>query len=296
MYTSIKDLISQAKEQKVPLWHIILETEMQISEESEEEIKKKLSKRYDVMYNSAHKALNKPQQTAGNLITGIANKQHIYSKNQDTLCGELINHIMALALSASEINAAMGKICAAPTAGSCGILPAVLIGVSEHYNYSKEVSIHGLLTASGIGAIIMQNATVAGAEGGCQAECGVAAAMASAAVVEMRGGTPDMIQTAISLVLMNCMGLVCDPVAGLVQLPCAQRNASQAVNALLSADLALGGMDAVIPADEVIEAMYKTGRQLPIELKETALGGIAATPTGQKLKESIFSKCCAEPI
>ncbi|MGN0395685.1 MAG: L-serine ammonia-lyase, iron-sulfur-dependent, subunit alpha, partial [Coprococcus sp.] len=138
------------------------------------------------------------------------------------------------------------------------------------------------------GAIIMQNATVAGAEGGCQAECGVAAAMASAAVVEMRGGTPDMIQTAISLVLMNCMGLVCDPVAGLVQLPCAQRNASQAVNALLSADLALGGMNAVIPADEVIEAMYKTGRQLPIELKETALGGIAATPTGQKLKESIF--------
>lgn len=144
---------------------------------------------------------------------------------------------MALALSASEVNAAMGKICAAPTAGSCGILPAVLTGVSEHYGYSKEITIHGLLTASGIGAVIMQNATV----------------------------------------------------AGLVQLPCAQRNASQAVNALLSADLALGGMNAVIPADEVIEAMYKTGRQLPSELKETAQGGIAITPTGQKLKEKIFS-------
>lgn len=153
------------------------------------------------------------------------------------MCGELINHIMALALSASEVNAAMGKICAAPTAGSCGILPAVLTGVSEHYGYSKEITIHGLLTASGIGAVIMQNATV----------------------------------------------------AGLVQLPCAQRNASQAVNALLSADLALGGMNAVIPADEVIEAMYKTGRQLPSELKETAQGGIAITPTGQKLKEKIFS-------
>lgn len=290
MYRNIKELINQAKEKEVPLWRIVLETEMQVSEESEEDIIKKLTERYEVMYRSTHKALDRPQQTAGNLITGIANKQHIYSKSQDTLCGELINHIMALALSASEINAAMGKICAAPTAGSCGILPAVLIGVSEHYSYSKEVSIHGLLTASGIGAIIMQNATVAGAEGGCQAECGVAAAMAAAAVVEMRGGTPDMVQTAISLVLMNCMGLVCDPVAGLVQLPCAQRNASQAVNALLSADLALGGMNAVIPADEVIEAMYKVGRQLPMELKETALGGVAATPTGQQLKDTIFSK------
>lgn len=289
MYSSIKELINEANEHNTPLWKIILETEMQISGISEEKIIEKLASRYDVMYRSTQKALDKPQQTAGNLITGIASKQYLYSKKNDTLCGELINHIMALALSASEVNAAMGKICAAPTAGSCGILPAVLTGVSEHYGYSKEITIHGLLTASGIGAVIMQNATVAGAEGGCQAECGVAAAMAAAAVVEMRGGTPDMIQTAISLVLMNCMGLICDPVAGLVQLPCAQRNASQAVNALLSADLALGGMNAVIPADEVIEAMYKTGRQLPSELKETAQGGIAIAPTGQKLKEKIFS-------
>ena len=134
----------------------------------------------------------------------------------------------------------------------------------------------------------MNNATVSGAEGGCQAECGVAAAMASAAVVQMLNGTPDMIGDVISLTLMNCMGLICDPVAGLVQLPCAQRNASQAVNAITSADMVLGGMKIPIPADEVIDAMYKVGRQLPVELKETALGGVAATPTGRKLKENIF--------
>ena len=182
----------------------------------------------------------------------------------------------------------MGRICAAPTAGSCGILPAVLIGVSEHYHLSKEETLNGLLTASGIGTVVMNNATVSGAEGGCQAECGVAAAMASAAVVQMLNGTPDMIGDVISLTLMNCMGLICDPVAGLVQLPCAQRNASQAVNAITSADMVLGGMKIPIPADEVIDAMYKVGRQLPVELKETALGGVAATPTGRKLKEKIF--------
>ena len=281
MYRSIEELIKQAKEQEIPLWQVVLNMEMHITEATKEEIYEKLDKRYEVMYRCVHKALQQPQQTAGNLISGVAG-------SQDTICGSLINHVMALALSASEVNAAMGKICAAPTAGSCGILPAVLIGVSQYYEYPKEVILRGLLTASGVGTVVVRNATVSGAEGGCQAECGVAAAMAAAAVVEMRGGTPDMIQNAISLVLMNCMGLVCDPVAGLVQLPCAQRNASQAVNALLSADLALGGMNARIPADEVIEAMYKVGKQLPAELKETAMGGIAATATGKQLKEIIF--------
>lgn len=288
MYRSIEELIKQAKEQEIPLWQVVLNMEMHITEATEEEIYEKLDKRYEVMYRCVHKALQQPQQTAGNLISGVAGSQEKYSRRQDTICGSLINHVMALALSASEVNAAMGKICAAPTAGSCGILPAVLIGVSQYYEYPKEVILRGLLTASGVGTVVVRNATVSGAEGGCQAECGVAAAMAAAAVVEMRGGTPDMIQNAISLVLMNCMGLVCDPVAGLVQLPCAQRNASQAVNALLSADLALGDMNARIPADEVIEAMYKVGKQLPAELKETAMGGIAATATGKQLKEIIF--------
>lgn len=240
------------------------------------------------MYKSVHKALQEPQVITGNLISGSAKKQYEYSEQQDTLGGFLINHIMALALSASEVNASMGKICAAPTAGSCGILPAVIIGVSEHYGLSRKDTLNGLLTASGIGTVVINNATVSGAEGGCQAECGVAAAMAAAAVVQMRGGTPDMIGDVISLTLMNCMGLICDPVAGLVQVPCAQRNASQAVNAITSADMILGGMTIPIPADEVIGAMYNVGRQLPVELKETALGGIAATPTGKHIREEIF--------
>lgn len=289
MYRNIKELIEQAKDKSEPVWKIILDMEMKLTECSEEQIYEKLNKRYEVMYKSTHKALNEPQDITGDLISGNAKRQYDYSEQQETIGGFLINHIMALALSASEVNASMGKICAAPTAGSCGILPAVLIGVSEHYHLSKEETLNGLLTASGIGTVVMNNATVSGAEGGCQAECGVAAAMAAAAVVQMLNGTPDMIGDVISLTLMNCMGLICDPVAGLVQLPCAQRNASQAVNAITSADMVLGGMKIPIPADEVIDAMYKVGRQLPVELKETALGGIAATVTGKRIKQRIFS-------
>lgn len=288
MYGSIKELTELAKKESVPIWKIILDTEMKITECSEEQVYDKLDKRYEVMYKSVHKALQEPQVITGNLISGSAKKQYEYSEQQDTLGGFLINHIMALALSANEVNASMGKICAAPTAGSCGILPAVIIGVSEHYGLSRKDTLNGLLTASGIGTVVINNATVSGAEGGCQAECGVAAAMAAAAVVQMRGGTPDMIGDVISLTLMNCMGLICDPVAGLVQVPCAQRNASQAVNAITSADMILGGMTIPIPADEVIGAMYNVGRQLPVELKETALGGIAATPTGKHIREEIF--------
>jgi L-serine dehydratase len=184
----------------------------------------------------------------------------------------------------------MGKICAAPTAGACGILPAVLISIEEKEKLPRSKALEGLLVASGIGAVIMKNATVAGAEGGCQAECGVAAAMAAAAAVHLKDGTNEMIGSAVAFALMNCMGLVCDPVAGLVQVPCAQRNASQAVNALLSADLALAGMKTLIPPDEVVEAMYRVGKLLPYQLKETALGGLAKTKTAQAITKEIFGK------
>ena len=288
MYHNIEELISRAEQKNVPLWEIILENECELTEKSEEEVFELLDARYEVMFRSVHKALEEPQQTVGNLITGMSNKQHIYSQTEDTLCGKELNHVMAMALSASEVNAAMGKICASPTAGSCGILPAVLVGVSEKYHLDRRTILQGLLTASGIGTIFVKNATVSGAEGGCQAECGVAAAMAAGAVVTMRGGTPRMAGHAVAIALLNCMGLICDPIAGLVQLPCAQRNASQSLNAMLSADLALGGMESVVPVDEVIEAMYRVGKKLPMELKETALGGIAVTPTGKKIQQEIF--------
>lgn len=288
MYNTMEELLDLAMENGSELWEVILKNEMKISDKGEEEIFRVLEHRYEVMEHSAERALNEELSTAGGLIEGIASKQHAYSKRRESICGSEMNLLMARALSCSETNAAMGRICAAPTAGACGILPAVLITVSEKYQLERRKTLEGLLTASGIGAIITENATVSGAEGGCQAECGVAAAMAAAAAVQMSGGSSEMALNACSFALMNCMGLVCDPVAGLVQVPCAQRNASQAVNAMLSADLALGGMKCIIPADQVVEAMYQTGRMLPEQLRETAMGGIASTPAGKEIQKTIF--------
>ena len=290
MYHNLQELLNIATEREVPLWKIILENEMKLSQMTEDEVFVNLSRRYKVMEASAHKAMEQNLHVKGSLINGLAYSQNQYAKEGNTLSGELINHVMALALSSSEVNVAMGKICAAPTAGSCGILPAVLIGVKEVKNLSEREVLQGLLTASGVGAIVVKNATVAGAEGGCQAECGVAAAMAAAAAVEMSGGNAQMALHAFSLVIINVMGLVCDPIAGLVQVPCAQRNASQAVNAIICADMALAGMKCIVPADEVVEAMYKVGKQLPSELRETALGGLAVTPTAKNIQEEIFGR------
>lgn len=288
MYQSIAELLALAEEQEVPLWRVILENEMRLTEKTEEEVFHRLEDTYEVMVRSATKALTTPQPSIGGLITGISSLQNTHSQSGNTLCGPWLNRMMALAFSCSESNAAMGKICAAPTAGACGIVPAVLMSVREQRNLSLHETLCGLLTASGIGAIVMHNATVAGAEGGCQAECGVAAAMASAAAVEMCGGTPGAAVHATSFCLMNAMGLACDPVAGLVQVPCAQRNGSQAINALISADWALAGLRSVIPPDETVDAMYRTGKMLPFQLRETAQGGIAATPTAKKIFEDIF--------
>ena len=290
MYHNLQELLNIATEREVPLWKIILENEMKLSQMTEDEVFVNLSRRYKVMEASAHKAMEQNLHVKGSLINGLAYSQNQYAKEGNTLSGELINHVMALALSSSEVNVAMGKICAAPTAGSCGILPAVLIGVKEVKNLSEREVLQGLLTASGVGAIVVKNATVAGAEGGCQAECGVAAAMAAAAAVEMSGGSAQMALHAFSLVIINVMGLVCDPIAGLVQVPCAQRNASQAVNAIICADMALAGMKCIVPADEVVEAMYQVGKQLPSELRETALGGLAVTPTAKNIREEIFGR------
>lgn len=290
MYNSIEDMVRISKEEGKPLYQIILDNEVRLLESSEEEVLKRLDKRYEVMEEAAGKALTKERKTVGSLITGITRPQYEYAKSGEGLCGSFLNMVMARALSCSEVNASMGKICAAPTAGACGILPAVLISMAEKEELSREKVLEGLLVASGIGAVIMKNATVAGAEGGCQAECGVAAAMAAAAAVYLKGGTAEMVADSVAISLMNCMGLVCDPVAGLVQVPCAQRNASQAVNALLSADLVLAGMKSLIPADEVVDAMYRVGKLLPYQLKETALGGIAKTKTGQAISQEIFGK------
>jgi len=289
MYHSCRQLLEMADAQKVPIHEIVIEYEMKNSDISRAEVMENMKERYGIMFASAERALDQPLPTEASLISGIASTQYRYSQSGDTLCGRFINIVMARALSCSEVNASMGKICAMPTAGSCGIVPAVLISVGEKYEKTQEDVINALITASGLGTVVVENATVAGSEGGCQAECGVAAAMAAAGAVELSGGTPAMSMEAFSLALINVMGLVCDPVAGLVQIPCAQRNASQAVNALLSADLALGGAKFPIPADEVIDAMYKVGKLLPVQLRETAMGGIADTDMGKKIEDRIFN-------
>ena len=289
-YNNISELFNMAEERDVPLSQIILETESALTECSYDDIYKEMERRYEVMKSSAKNALFEARKTAGGLIEGITKTHYDYTVKGDTLSGDFINKVMARALSCSEVNASMGKICAAPTAGSCGIIPAVIISLEEALNLSKKDVLDGLLCASGIGAVITRNATVSGAEGGCQAECGVAAAMAAAAAVQMKGGTRSQCVEAVSIALMNVMGLVCDPVAGLVQVPCAQRNASQAVNAIISADMALAGMKSIIPVNQIIEAMYKVGKLLPMELKETAKGGIAHTPAGKAIFREIFGK------
>jgi len=288
MYQNMEDMLRLSKEQQIPLYQLILSNEMRLTDKGEEEIWEQLSMRFAVMKDSASKALFEEGKTVGNLITGITKKHYQYTLKDKTVCGSFINKVMARALSCSEVNASMGKICAAPTAGSCGIIPAVLITLQEEKSLSEQMILEGLMISSGIGAVIMKNATVSGAEGGCQAECGVAAAMAAAAVVYLSGGTDEMVMDSVAFSLMNCMGLVCDPVAGLVQVPCAQRNASQAINGLLSADLALGGMKSVIPPDQVVDAMYKVGKMLPLSLRETAMGGIANTAEGKRITKEIF--------
>lgn len=289
MYHNLKELLKQAEDHEVLLSEIVLQNEIEQFGTTAEAVYQKLEERYDVMERAAVRALGERLETAGNLISGIAMRQNNYTVKGQTLCGEFMNTAMAMALSGSEVNASMGRICAAPTAGACGIVPAVLISIERARNCNKKSMLNAILTTSGIGTVIMKNATIAGAEGGCQAECGVAAAMAAAAGVELCGGTPDQSIWAAVLALVNCMGLVCDPIAGLVQVPCAQRNASQTVNALTCIDLAMAGMTLPVTPDEVIEAMYKVGRMLPPQLRETAQGGLAATRSGQEIAQKIFS-------
>lgn len=282
MYTSGKELLTLCQKENKRIWEIALTSESLLTGIDEQTILEHFASRYNIMKNSAKKALHKSNPQKGSLIDGVSRCQFDYSKG-NTLCGSFMNYIMALAYSSSELNASMGKICACPTAGSCGILPAVLVGLSEDKAIPHKKIIEALITASAVGAIFTKNATVAGADGGCQAECGVAASMAAAAATFMMDGEDEVCLNAAGFAMINIMGLICDPVAGLVQIPCAGRNASGAINALLSADMALAGQVAHIPFDQVVESMYKVGKMLPPQLRETGKGGIAATPAAKEI-------------
>jgi L-serine dehydratase len=287
MYNNAIELIKLTTENNTNISDEVLDRECKLTEKSSEEIINGVRNVLKIMMESSKNALDKEIHSVSGLTGGSAKKVEDYRKKGITLCGDTINKAMARALSSSEVNAAMGRIVAAPTAGACGIVPAAIITAGELIEADEMTLINALLTSSAVGQIIARNATVSGAEGGCQAECGSASAMAAAAIVEMHGGTPSMAFDAAAMTLKNILGLVCDPVAGLVEMPCAKRNAMGVVNAMMCADMALAGVTSMIPFYEVVEAMYKIGKTMPHQLRETALGGLAATPTAIKLSEQI---------
>ena len=290
MYRNASELLEVTKKLDCNIWEVVLKNEIKTSDRAADAIRSQMLETFRVMQNSASFAQENDIKSISGLIGGDAKKVNEYRKANKTICGDSINIAISRALSSSEVNASMGRIVAAPTAGSCGILPAAIITAGEKIAASDDQLVNALLTASGIGQIIAKNATLSGAEGGCQAECGSASAMAAAALVEMYGGAPDAALHAAAIAISNILGLVCDPVAGLVEVPCANRNAMGVVNAMLCADMALAGVTSIIPFDEMIEAMYKVGRLMPVAFKETALGGVATTPTALRLKSEIFNK------
>ena len=283
-----EELIKICEENSISLSEYAIRREMEDREVSREDLFLKMKKTLDVMRHGATEAREKEVYSVSGLIGGDGYKLQEYLKSGKSLTGDTMILAMAMALSSSEVNASMGRIVACPTAGSCGIIPAVILTAGERLGKSDEDLIKALFASAAIGMIIGRNATFAGAEGGCQAECGSAAAMAAGAVVEMMGGTPKMSLDAGAIVFKNVMGLVCDPVAGLVEVPCAKRNSSGAISALCTADLVMAGVESKIPFDDALSAMYKVGRSLPAALRETALGGVAVTKAGLELRKKVF--------
>jgi L-serine dehydratase len=290
MINSGKELLEACTSRRIKIYEYTIENEIIESGLTYTRIFEKMRNNLSVMKSSAEYARRNKVISVSGLIGGDAYKLQKYVEKGKTLTGNFMALAMARALSCSEVNAAMGKIVAAPTAGSCGILPAVIISAGEKLNSSEDELVKALFTASGIGMIIARNATLAGAEGGCQAECGSAAAMGSAAVVELMGGDPAQALDAAAIVIKNILGLVCDPIAGLVEVPCAKRNIAGTVSALCTADVVMAGVESKIPFDDVVSAMYKIGKQMPCELRETAMGGLAATETGIKLRKQVFKE------
>ena len=281
------DIIESCRLNSIDLCEYMLEREQIQSGISRDDIFKRFGEMLDVMTSSAEAALNSPITSVSNLTGGDAHRYNAYVGTDNSILGDIPASALAYALSCSEINASMGRIVACPTAGACGIVPGAVLSVARGRNLSRDMQLRALIVAGAVGIIIGENATLSGADGGCQAECGSAAAMAAAAVVYMLGGDCEACFHGSAIAIKNVLGLVCDPVAGLVEVPCIKRNSSGVVNALSSADMALAGIKSNIPFDEVVDAMRSVGNALPAKLKETAEGGLADTATGRKLKELI---------
>ncbi len=282
-----QELLDICHGEQIPISEAAILVELSREEMDRDEIMREMSLNLEVMRESIRVGLEEQQISITGLMGEDADKLMAFADY--AVMGQEMTKIVASAMAVTEVNASMGRIVAAPTAGASGILPAVLIQYGDAHDLSEEQLIAGLCNAGAIGMIIAHNASIAGASGGCQAETGSAAAMAASALTELRGGTPDMCLHAAAIALKNVMGLVCDPVAGLVECPCIKRNAIGAANAVLCSDMVMAGIESIIPFDEVVTAMRNVGRMMNPDLRETARGGIAATPTAQKIAEKIRS-------
>lgn len=288
MISSGSNLLKLCREKNKTIGELAIEHHMEELDVTREELFKMLRETYQVMKASASDVINNDKINPFKITGGNAKKILRHAQSGNSILGEDVVTAIARGFSTSEVNAAMGKIVAAPTAGGAGILPGSLSWVQEKFKLDDEEMLIPLLTAGTVGRIIASNATISGAEGGCQAECGAATAMSAAAIVEMRGGTPKQSLTASCFAMLMVLGLVCDPVAGLVEFPCALRNGSGTINALVASDIALAGVECIVPFDEVVQAMYEVGNALPETLRETALGGCAACPSAKKIECEIF--------
>ena len=287
-FNSIAELVELAQKANCPISQIVIQWEMENNFVAEEKQRAMMLKNWQVMEESLKRGLTNYEKSVSGLTGGDAVK--LYAYRQHGYTGEAVLSAAASAVGVSEVNAVMGRIVACPTAGSCGIVPAAIYAAAEKNGNNIDEIVDALFTASGIGMVVEANASIAGAYGGFQAVCGTAAGMAAGALVQLAGGTPEIVGNAVALAIKNLLGLACDPVAGLVEVPCVKRNGFIAVHAMVAADMAMAGVQSVIPVDDVIDAMNRIGRSMPSSIKETAEGGLATTKTGLRLTKEIFGK------
>jgi L-serine dehydratase len=285
-----EELLAICSEEQMKIPEVMMRREIVHGGRTEQDIRGRFGRILSIMRSAVRDPVDHPRKSMGGLIGGEAAKVAAFGDSRMSLCGPLMNRMITYSLAVLEVNASMGLITAAPTAGSAGVLPAALLAVSEEKGLPDEQVYRGMLTASAIGYLLMANASVSGAEAGCQAEIGSASAMAAGALVELMGGSPEQVLSAAAMALANVLGLVCDPVAGLVEIPCQSRNVMGALNAAACAQMSLAGAGFPIPFDEMADAMLRVGKSISYELRETALGGTAATKTGCALKECLFAK------
>ena len=284
-FETVAELIALANEIMLPIHEVVIEREMVTSQRSREDLIGEMRRSWDVMQAAIKRGIENEEHSVSGLTGGDAKK--LYAHREGGYLASPALSAASYAVGVAEVNAVMGRIVACPTAGSCGIMPAALYTAKLNKGATDEEIVKALFTAAGIGMVIDQNASIAGAEGGCQAECGTATGMAAAALVELAGGTPEQCGNACALAIKNLLGLACDPVAGLVEVPCVKRNGFCVIHAMLAADMTLAGIVSAVPIDDVISALDSIGRAMPQSIRETAKGGLAATPTGQKIAERL---------